>query len=197
MKKNLIFLLLLLPAIGIAQPNKYPFYTLMTDPVVVHMNKKGIVLFQDSVIKATFYFAIDKVELSLDNVSMSTIIIKWDKSVLAVDGIIDKIAMIGVRQATDIPDSKLLKGTGIKTTKLIQRSNHKRGYTHLFKQSSVKKEGGLPIILVLPIEHNGSTIEYEFKFLVFKNIENVPDIGIMDKNQANFGTFCSSGQKSG
>lgn len=143
-------------------------YFRMDDPESTSMTD---LIYENDSLYFRFYLARDFVGVSVKNKGNKTITIVWDESVLAVNGVSDKSAIIGERKTVGIPSSKIPKNTVLEEVKLTQRNKHKL-INHpaiLSKADFISKKSGMPIFLSIPIEVNGTKTEYEFNFSVLSS----------------------------
>lgn len=165
--KKIIFLLFTIASTQIfAQMINANAYFRMDDPGSTSMNE---LIYENDSLYFKFNMARDFVGVSVKNKGNRTITIVWDESVLAVNGISDKSAIIGERRTVDIPSSKVPKNTALNEVKLTQRDKHTLiHHPDLFTDADFyPKKQGMPIFLSIPIESNGNKTEYEFNFSVF------------------------------
>lgn len=167
--KELIFLLFtIVPISTFAQMVRTNKYFRMDDPESTSMTD---LIYENDSIYFRFYIARDFIGVSVKNKCDKTITIIWDESVLAVNGISDKTAIIGERNTSDIPSSKIPKNTVLEEVKLTQRNKHTlRHHPAIFSEKDfISKKDGMPIYLSFPIEVNGTKTEYEFNFSVLSS----------------------------
>ncbi|MFA6707323.1 MAG: hypothetical protein WCR91_05435 [Sphaerochaetaceae bacterium] len=167
--KKIIFLLFTIVSIKMsAQMINGNAYFRMVDPESTSMTD---LVYENDSLYFRFYIARDCVGVSVKNKGNNTITIVWDESVLAVNGVSDKSAIIGERKTVGIPSSKIPKNTVLEEVKLTQRNKHTlRNHPAIFtKADFISKKDGMPIFIDIPIEANGTKTEYEFNFSVFKS----------------------------
>lgn len=168
MKKLIFLLFTIVPISTFAQMVRTNKYFRMDDPESTSMTD---LIYENDSIYFRFYIARDFIGVSVKNKCDKTITIIWDESVLAVNGISDKAAIIGERNTSDIPSSKIPKNTVLEEVKLTQRNKHTlRHHPAIFSEKDfISKKDGMPIYLSFPIEVNGNRTEYEFNFSVLSS----------------------------
>lgn len=168
MKKLIFLLFTIVPISTFAQMVRTNKYFRMDDPESTSMTD---LIYENDSIYFRFYIARDFIGVSVKNKCDKTITIIWDESVLAVNGISDKTAIIGERNTSDIPSSKIPKNTVLEEVKLTQRNKHTlRHHPAIFSEKDfISRKDGMPIYLSFPIEVNGNRTEYEFNFSVLSS----------------------------
>jgi|GEM_PF-3787707 hypothetical protein len=180
MKKLTLLLLLIIPIIATAQLKHGAYYYRMTEPV---SNTMSGLDFSDEIIKVHFVIAHNFIEMEIMNLSQGEVTVVWDDGVVVANGRSDKLAIIGIRNAMNLPEIKLLKGTSTGKCKVTQRMRHRgNGSNAIFTKHETIYRDGLPLMVVVPILINGVEKEYEFNLIV-KNASKAPDyFGMLEHN---------------